>query len=68
MENLADDADQWRVHVFHAQPVVTGIAFYALIAIDGRALDHRVDVNRSHRAHVRAVSAGNTFIGIDFHR
>ena len=53
--------------MFRAQPVVAGVTLHAFIPIDGGAFHKRVNVDRSHRAYVGAVSAGDAFIGIDFH-
>src|ERR1700691_5654459 len=49
-----------RVGVFLAQPVVTGIAFHTFVPIDGCPLQHRIDVDSTHRANVCAVPASHT--------
>jgi hypothetical protein len=54
--------------MFLAQPVVTGIALHTLVALDGGALNDGVDVNRFHRANIRAVAARNAFIWVDPHK
>ena len=66
-KDLADDAHHDGVQVLLAQAVIAGIAFHAFVALDGGALNHRVDVNRLHRANVSAVTAGDAFLRVNPH-
>ena len=67
LKHLAHGAHQRRIQVFLAQAVVAGIAFHAFFAIDGGALDRRIDVDRAHRANVGAIAARHAFVRIDLH-
>ena len=52
---------------FLAQPVVAGIAFHALVAVDRGALELGIDIDCAHRADIGAVAAGDALLGIDLH-
>src|ERR1035437_9582583 len=46
------------VEVLLAHAVVTAIALHTFVALDGRTVDRRVDVDRAHRTNISAVAAG----------
>ena len=50
-----------------AQSVVTGIALNAFIALDSGSLQHRIDVDRTHWAHICTIAASHALVWIDFH-
>ena len=68
LEHLAHGAHHRRIQVLLAQAVEAGVALHAFVAVDGGALDDRVDIDRAHRADVRAIAAGNAFGWIDLHQ
>src|SRR5439155_21700569 len=55
---------QQRREMLLAQAVKTGIALHASVIVDHRPVHDRIDVDRAHRADVRAVSTCHTFGGI----
>ena len=67
LKDFPHRAHERRIQMFLAQAVEAGIAFDALVAIDGGAVDVWVDVDRAHRTNVSAVAAGDAFFGVDLH-
>src|SRR5215469_7823224 len=67
LEDLPQRSNHRGVEVLLTQTVEAGITLYALVAIDRRAFDLRIDVNSAHGAYVRAVTARHTLIGINLH-
>ena len=67
LEYLAHGSHHGGIQMLLAEPVVAGIALDAFVAVDGGALDLRIDIDRAHRAHIRAVSARDAFIWINCH-
>ena len=53
--------------MFLAQAVVARITFHALFGIDRRAPRRRIDIDRAHGTHVRAIPASYALVRIDLH-
>src|SRR5262249_2150338 len=67
LEHLPDAAHHRRIEVFLAQAVEAGVTLDAFRRVHGRAFDRGIDVDGTHRANVRAVTARYTLFGIDLH-
>ena len=67
LEHLPHESYQGRIQMLLAEPVKAGVALHALVAIHRGAADRGIDIDSSHRTHVRAVSASHAFVRIDLH-
>jgi hypothetical protein len=68
LKYFTNRAHESRIQMLGAKAVIAGVALYALVALDGGALESRMNVNGSYRTDVNAITAGDTLIRIDLHR
>src|SRR6185437_599785 len=67
LKYLSDGSNEGGIQMLLAEAVIAGVAFDALVAIDGGAVNRPVDVDSAHRADVGAIAAGHAFVRIDLH-
>src|SRR5687767_12649083 len=66
-EHPPHGAHQRGIEMLLAEAVEAGVALHAFVAVDRRALQHWVYIDRTHRAHIRAVAAGDALLRVDLH-
>ena len=67
LQESPDGAYQRGIEVLLAHPAIAGETLHALLLVHRRAIQHRVYVNRSHRADRNAIAAGDTLVVINLH-